>query len=155
MSCLKPHDLYMVQARVGVDSPYLRASQVVLMVKNPPANAGDIWDADSIPGLGRSPRGGKSNPLQYSGPENPMDRDAWQATVHGAAKSWRWLKRLNMHASPAYLKGHHLFSGWKSKRLESSLRVPLLWRSAEVTGTSDSLGRDIMDLCLLGWSMQC
>ena len=87
MSCLKPHDLYMVQARVGVDSPYLRASQVVLMVKNPPANAGDIRDVGSISGLGRSPRGGRSNPFQYSCLENPMDRDAWQATVHGAAKS--------------------------------------------------------------------
>ena len=56
-------------------------------VRNLPANAGDARGEDSIPGLGRSPRGGKSNPLQYSGPENPMDRDAWQATVHGAAKS--------------------------------------------------------------------
>ena len=86
MSCLKPHDLYMVQARAGIDSPYLRASQVVLIIKNPPSNAGDIRDAGSIPGLGRSPGGGKSNPLQYSCLENTMDRDAWQATVHGAAE---------------------------------------------------------------------
>ena len=59
---------------------------MVLAEKNPPSNAGDIRDAGSIPGLGRSPGGGKSNPLQYSCLENPMDRDAWQATVHGAAE---------------------------------------------------------------------
>ena len=53
------------------------------VVKNPPANAGDTV---SIPGLGRSPGGGYGNPLQYSYPENPMDREAWQATVHGVAK---------------------------------------------------------------------
>ena len=55
--------------------------------KNPPANVGDTRDAGLIPGLGRSPRGGNGNPLQYSCLENPMDRGAWQATVYGAAKS--------------------------------------------------------------------
>ena len=62
------------------------ASQVVLGVKNPPANAGDLRDTDSIPGSGRSPGGGNGNPLQYSCLENPMDRRAWQATVHGATE---------------------------------------------------------------------
>ena len=57
------------------------------MVKNPPANAGDVRDAGSMPGLGRSPGGGHGNPLQYSCLENPMDRGAWWATVHGVAKS--------------------------------------------------------------------
>ena len=57
------------------------------MVKNPPANAGDIRAAGLIPGLGRSPGEGNSNPLQYSSLENPMDRGAWQATVHGVTKS--------------------------------------------------------------------
>ena len=56
------------------------------MVKNLPANARDIRDADSIPGLGRSPREGNGNPLQYSYPENPMDRGTWQATVHKVTK---------------------------------------------------------------------
>ena len=51
------------------------------MVKNPPANAGDISDATLIPGSGRSPGGGHGNPLQYSGLENSMDRGAWQPTV--------------------------------------------------------------------------
>ena len=57
------------------------------MVKNLPANAEDIRDAGSIPGLGRSPGGGHGNPLQYSCLRNPMDRGAWWATVHGAAKN--------------------------------------------------------------------
>ena len=52
------------------------------MVKNLSANAGDIRDVGSIPGLGRSPGGGHGNPLQYSCLENPTDRGAWQATVH-------------------------------------------------------------------------
>ena len=53
------------------------ASQVVLVVKNLSADAGDVRDMGSIPGLGRSPGGGHGNSLQYSYPENPMDRGAW------------------------------------------------------------------------------
>ena len=53
------------------------------VVKNPPANAGDIRDAGSIPGSGRSPGGGYGNPPQYSCLGNPMDRGAWWATVRG------------------------------------------------------------------------
>jgi len=63
------------------------ASQLALVVKNPPANAGDIRDVGSIPGLGRSPGGGNSNALQYSCLENPMDRGAWPATVKGHKES--------------------------------------------------------------------
>ena len=64
-------------------SPVLfRDSQVVLVVKNLPANAGDIRDAGSITGLGRSSVVGHGNPLQYSCLENPMDRGAWRATIH-------------------------------------------------------------------------
>ena len=59
---------------------------MVLVVKNPSANAGDIRDVGSIPGLGRSPGGGHGNPLQYSHLENPMDRETWWAIVHRAAK---------------------------------------------------------------------
>ena len=65
----------------------LRASLIAQSVKNPPANAGDIRDPSSIPGSGSSPGGGNSNPLQYSCLENPMDRGAWRATVHGVVKS--------------------------------------------------------------------
>ena len=66
----------------------LEASQVALVVKNPPANAGDMRDVGSIPGLARFPGGGHSNPLQHSCLENPMDRGAWRATVLGVTKSW-------------------------------------------------------------------
>ena len=65
-----------------------RASGICLkMVKNLPANAGDARDMGSIPGSGRSPRGGNGNPLQYSCLENPMDRGARWATVRRATKS--------------------------------------------------------------------
>ena len=57
------------------------------MVKNPPANAGDTRDAGLIPESGRSPGEGNGTPLQYACLENPMDRGAWQATVHGVTKS--------------------------------------------------------------------
>ena len=57
------------------------------VVKNPPANAGDIKDAVSTPGLGRFPGGGHGNPLQYLCLENPMDRGAWQDTVHRVTES--------------------------------------------------------------------
>ena len=57
------------------------------MVRNPPANAGDIREVVSTPGLGRFPGGGHGNPLQYSYLENPMDRGAWPAIVHGIAES--------------------------------------------------------------------
>ena len=60
---------------------------MALVVKNLPADAGDAGDMDSIPGSGRSPGGGHSNPLQYSCLENPMNREAWQATVHRVTKS--------------------------------------------------------------------
>ena len=57
------------------------------MVKNLPVNVGDSRDMGSIPGLGRSPGRGNGNPLQYSCLEYPKDGEAWQATVHGIAKS--------------------------------------------------------------------
>ena len=62
------------------------ASQVAQAVKNPPANAGDTRDTGSIPGSGRSPGEGNGNPLQYSCLGNPMDREAWWATVHRVTK---------------------------------------------------------------------
>ena len=57
------------------------------VVKILPVNVGDTGDTVSILGLGRSPGGGNGNPLQYSCLDNPMNRRAWQATVHGVAKS--------------------------------------------------------------------
>ena len=66
------------------------------MLKNPPANAGDIRDTGLIPGSGRSPGEGHWNPLQYSCLENSLDRGAWQAIVHRVAQSRTRLKRLSM-----------------------------------------------------------
>ena len=62
------------------------------MIKNPPANARHIRDVGSIPGSGISLGGGQGDPLQYSGLENPMDREAWQATIHSVTKSQIQLK---------------------------------------------------------------
>ena len=71
---------------LGFASHKIRPSQVTV-VKNPPVNAGDTGGVGSILGLGKSPRGGKGNPLQYSCLENPMDRGAWPTIVHAVSKS--------------------------------------------------------------------
>ena len=73
-----------------------RASQVVLVVKNLPASAGDIRDVGSIPGPGRSPGGGCANPHQYYCLENPKDRGAWRPTIHRVTKSQTRLKWLSI-----------------------------------------------------------
>ena len=69
-----------------------------LVVENLPANAGDIRDTALVPGSGRPPGRGRGNPLQYSRLENPKDRGAWCAIVHGVAKSQTGLKWLSRHA---------------------------------------------------------
>ena len=74
-----------------------QASQKALVLKNPPANAGDLRDLGSIPGSGRTSGGGHGNPLQYSCLENPMDRGAWWAIDHSVAKSWTLQKWLSTH----------------------------------------------------------
>ena len=75
-------------------SIFIYTAQVALMVRNPPANAGDIRDASSIPGLGRSSGEGNGNPLQDSCLENSMDREAWRTTVHGFTKNGHDLSDL-------------------------------------------------------------
>ena len=78
--------------RVGHDwATSLSLSQVALVVRNPPAKAGNSRARDWIPGSGRSPGGGNGDPLQYSPLENPMDGGVWCATVHRITKSWTWL----------------------------------------------------------------
>ena len=67
------------------------ASQVALVVKDPPANVGDVRDVGSIPGSGRSPGEGHGNPPQNSCLENPMDRGAWGHMVCRLAQSWTQL----------------------------------------------------------------
>ena len=82
-----------LQARAA----FLRAPQEALVVKNPVCQSRRQKRCGLIPGWGRFPEGGSSNPLQYSCLENPMDRGAWWATVHGVPKSWTQLKRLGKH----------------------------------------------------------
>ena len=78
------------------------------------SNAGVTGDTSLIPGSGRSSGGGNGSPLQYSCQENPMDRGAWWATVHGVTKSWTWLNMypptifrliLNPHLGTAFPVG--------------------------------------------------
>ena len=75
---------------------------VLIVLKNPPANAGNIRDVGSIPGSERSPEGGHSNPFQGSCLENPMDRGAWRTTVHGVEKNHTRLKQLSIHAGTSW-----------------------------------------------------
>ena len=90
----------------------MRLPQVALVVKNPPANAGDRRDAVLILRLGRSPRGGFGNPLQHSCLENPMDRGAWRATFHTVTRLSDFTFTFNFHAlekematTPVFLPG--------------------------------------------------
>ena len=89
------------------------------MVKNLSAIAGDAGDRGSIPGSGRSPGEGNGYPLQYSCMENPMDRGAWRATVHGVAKSQTRLKQLSTHT--------HI-SGRRKRPENAKLRVDTEWQ---------------------------
>ena len=79
-------------------------SQVALVIKNPPANAGDIRDLGLTLGSGVSPGGGHGNPLQYSCLENSMDRGAWWATVHGVSKSQKQLKQFSRQGGITVIK---------------------------------------------------
>ena len=83
---------------------------MALVVKNPPANAGDPGDMGSIPGSGRSPGGRHSNSLQYSCLENPMDSGAWQAIVHRIATSHTQLKQLHIRAYKHIYPPSHTWS---------------------------------------------
>ena len=87
-------------------------SQVTLVVKNLPPNSGDIGDTSLIPGSGRSPGGGHSNPLQHSCLENGRDGEAGQATVHRVPKSQTQLKRLSTHAILTTLLLDQILSGF-------------------------------------------
>ena len=73
------------------------------MVKNLSADSGDIRDTGSFCGMGRSPGGGRGNPLQYSCLENPTGRGAWQATVQRVTNSQTWLKQPTSSSSKNYI----------------------------------------------------
>ena len=94
------------------------SSQVTLVVKSRPGNAGDFRDAGLIPGLGRSPGGGNGNPVQYSCLESSMDGGARRAAVHRVTKSQTQLKRLSTHAR-----------GQKGPHQTMNLPAPWLWTS--------------------------
>ena len=74
------------------------------MRKESSCNAGDAGDEGSILGLGRSPGEGHGDPLQYFCQENPMDRGAWQPTVHSIIKNQTQLKRLSMQSNNRFFK---------------------------------------------------
>ena len=114
-------------------------------------NAGDAGGMSSIPGLWRSPGGGHGNPLQYSCWENPRDRGAWWATVHGVAKNQTWLKWPSAHVQgslslmdiafrilDACVRGSHwltgiqvlMAQGWRIICFDLSLCYELLWKRA-------------------------
>ena len=94
------------------------------LVKNLPANAGDVRDMRMILGSGRSPGGGHGNPLWYAWLENPMDRGAWQATIHRVTKSWTWLKWLNTPECKAVCIFWRLIPRWL---LCLEIFSPILW----------------------------
>ena len=85
------------------------ASQVALVVKNLPVNARDIRGVVWSLGWEDPLAEGHGNPLQHSCLENPMDRGAWQATVHRVARSWTLLKRLSMHTRKLYLQNFMIY----------------------------------------------
>ena len=112
------------------------ASQLALVVKNPPANAGDIKDAGSFPGSGRSHGKGHGNSLQYSFLKNRMDRGARQAAVHGVVKSRTQLKRFSTSTNgfsvmlgEGYSSGNHECA-WPCPKLqqkETTRIYPAYW----------------------------
>ena len=112
------------------------ASQEALLVKNRPANAGDIKDVGSIPGSGRSTGGGHGNPLQYSWLENPVDRGGWQATVYRVTQSRTWLKWLSLHVHISYIilgnnKNKKLFQRQEAWHLLERHSVAASWKGEQ------------------------
>ena len=105
------------------------------MVKNPPANAGDVRNAGSNPGSGRSPGGGHGNPSQYSHLENPVDRGVCQAMVHRVSKSWTQLKQPSKHACLVIL----CFIIWGTGRLFSKAVVAFYILASCVWGFNISI----------------
>ena len=125
-------------------------------VKKLPANAGDVRDESSIPGLERSSGEGNGNPLQYSCLENHIDRGAWQAAVHRVTKSRTWLKRLSTHT---HTHTHtHTVSFISSTIPDSTLELNLMTISEFVMGLlcedpqQASLSVGILQASILEWA---
>ena len=119
---------------------------LAVVVKNPPANAGDISDAGLIPGLGRYSGGRHDNSLQYSCLENPMDRVACWVTVHRVSKCQKWLKQLSTHAK--YQIGNLPLSMISLKSFNDSLALSLPSTVEDLEGllTIGRLGRLVNNL---------
>ena len=106
--------------------PILSDYQVLVMVKNPPASAGNAWDAGLIPVSGRSPGVGNGNQLWYPGLEYPMDRGVWWAIVHGIGKSQTWLSthtHTHTHTSESYIDSIFAMGRWKVESLTGSMKM--------------------------------
>ena len=102
-----------------------RRNSLILVAQRLKASACNAGDLGSIPGLRISPGEGNGNPLQYSCLENPMDRGAWWATVHGVAKSWR---RLSDWATSLSLS-------WQHQKIRAGCpSLPSLWHLAFISG---------------------
>ena len=101
-----------------------KAAQVALVVKNTPDYAGDVRDTDSITGIGRSPGGGRGNPLQYPCLETFRDRGAYWATVHGVTQSWR---RLQDHMFMLFVS---IFLVNSSSEIVS-VSIDMLWKGPD------------------------
>ena len=117
-------------------------------VKNPPVSAGATGDMNLIPGSGRSPRGGNGTPLQYSCLENPMDRGAWQTTVHSVAKSWTQLKQLSMRACVGVYPSLCSDLSWKRGNI-------IDWPKWIVQEVKEAVVRaaEVVELCLQLWAL--
>ena len=109
--------------------------------KQSTCNAEDAVDVGSTPGSGRSSGGGNGNPLQYFCLENPMDRGAWQATIHGVAKSQTRLS----YTEHKHLKFHSCCSIWQESQDSEGEKVDLeLWGLAEAVGLLSRSGWEHM-----------
>ena len=126
----------------------IRASWLVLVTNNPPANAGNAGDLGSIPVSGRFPGKGHGHPPQYSCLENPMDRGAWWVMVHTVAKSWtqlKWLSTQSHHALSIawWLRGKNLLmqemqETWvQSRGLEDPLEEEMATHSSILARTEE------------------
>ena len=127
-----------------------RVSQVALVVKNLPANAGDTRDAVLIPESGRSPGRRHGNSLQYSSLETPLDRRVWRSTVHRVTKSQTQLKRLCMHAhTPLKISNFYLHLGLRYYLWYRRKHIESLWNRN--IGNQTAYQDSTLDAILIGW----
>ena len=140
------------------------ASQVATVVKNPPANPGDIRSTGSIPGLERSPAEGNGNPLQYFCLENPMDRRAWRSIVFRVARSQTWLKQQHTHYPmwrPSALSCYLNLNKWMKSKYNLNWTSSVAMGSFQVLKSHAELGAPIVEgtggeqVCHLESSRSC